>query len=780
MDGIAGRGNHAACHSRVCLYSCAAAAVLRPSVTIPPVPEPSVATAPSDWNPSTAESVQDANRRPWDFGVPVGGIGTGSFDILPDGRFANFTLPDGRRTPVKDVPGTFVALAAKAISGGGEARILRARIPGERNAIFGERRLIPSATYRGLYPFATVRFDTPAFPLRAALTGYSPFVPGNLFDSSLPAAVVEVEIENPNKFAVSVGVAFSWEDLNSVPDAASAPSTNPTNEMISHSDLDSGRLAGILLSRESQPAGAAGERGNTYYVATDTSGVFITRYLHWDPRGADIPWWRQFERTCRLQPRSKTPPNWQVARSHAGETAAALCVTANLSPGERRTIPFIVAWYKPVVRRDYQDFALTEKLGYGDTFGSTVEVAKYMLRHQGRLLQESREWHELIAQSNLPAWLKSALCNSASRIATGGIVLSGGRYEPFSTGSASTAGDGLRGGGGPLAALFPALHRTQLDLEALAFSGSDDIVSPAGQNAPRAAGDFGVFMAECLRHYRWAGDLPFLRRCYPCMAAALPRSLPSCSPESALSVLATMSVASQAVGDSDAATSFAAQFKVLRDCLSERVRQPASAPTPLCDRITTVSTSNLLAQDFRLRFAGLPSVPLSAAGLDGLAPDPARSIDSAIGLITSGAADKGFRIFEEALGKAPTWGVGRQQGALPSIAQASWCLLPALGGLSFDLPAEILYFDPHLPSALNGELHIPVFTPAFVGWLDYNKSNSAGALTIRKITDPAVSGRFIRRVARNVGEDGKPVGEKALPAPFELREGAVLPILLGI
>jgi uncharacterized protein (DUF608 family) len=140
----------------------------------------------------------DGTRRTWQSGVPFGGIGTGKFEILPDGSFANSTINNSWDNPVPQARGSFFAVFAKARSGGGMARILK--VPGQTGSAggFDNAKTVAGCTYRGLFPFAEWRFRDPDMPISVTLKGFSPLVPGNTRDSSLPVGFLVAEVENPN------------------------------------------------------------------------------------------------------------------------------------------------------------------------------------------------------------------------------------------------------------------------------------------------------------------------------------------------------------------------------------------------------------------------------------------------------------------------------------------------------------------------------------------------------------------------------------------------------
>src|SRR5947207_5753085 len=61
-------------------------------------------------------------------GVPLGGIGTGKVELLPDGTLGNLTLNNNWERPIAELPGSFFAVRATA----GEkttARVLALRSP---------------------------------------------------------------------------------------------------------------------------------------------------------------------------------------------------------------------------------------------------------------------------------------------------------------------------------------------------------------------------------------------------------------------------------------------------------------------------------------------------------------------------------------------------------------------------------------------------------------------------------------------------------------------------
>jgi hypothetical protein len=105
---------------------------------------------------------------------------------------------------------------------------------------------------------------------------------------------------------------------------------------------------------------------------------------------------------------------------------------------------------------------------------------------------------------------------------------------------------------------------------------------------------------------------------------------------------------------------------------------------------------------------------------------------------------------------------------------AAWTALPALAGISLDVPAGRLFLDPKVPATIaDHEITMPVFTPAFWAWLDYNADDSTGTLAITKVM-PGYETFEIAEVAQRPGTDGKPINAQALEPKLAMQEGLLI------
>ncbi len=70
-----------------------------------------------------------------------------------------------------------------------------------------------TAVFEGRFPFAKVTLSDPGVPLEATLEGWSPFIPGNDRESSLPVACLNITLKNVSKKAVKGTLGYNLKNL---------------------------------------------------------------------------------------------------------------------------------------------------------------------------------------------------------------------------------------------------------------------------------------------------------------------------------------------------------------------------------------------------------------------------------------------------------------------------------------------------------------------------------------------------------------------------------------
>ena len=143
-------------------------------------------------------------------GMPVGGIACGQLYLGGDGRLWYWDI--FKSTTTTDYEGRVWAgpkyaqpVPLRSTVAQGFALRMRA---GDRTVVRRlDREGFPEVTFRGEYPMGRVTYRDAALPVTVALEAFSPFIPLNVDDSSLPATVLEFTLRNTGATPVEVTLA---------------------------------------------------------------------------------------------------------------------------------------------------------------------------------------------------------------------------------------------------------------------------------------------------------------------------------------------------------------------------------------------------------------------------------------------------------------------------------------------------------------------------------------------------------------------------------------------
>lgn len=145
---------------------------------------------------------------------PLGGIGAGMFCMEGVGSINHLSVD--HRPDLYNEPFAFAAICVKGMQNG--AKVLEAPVPGWKifgpgvhNGTYGLPRF-QEGRFLARFPFADLELEDQDIPLQVKLTGWSPFIPGDEDNSSLPIGVFEYQFKNPSN--VDVDAVFSYNTQN--------------------------------------------------------------------------------------------------------------------------------------------------------------------------------------------------------------------------------------------------------------------------------------------------------------------------------------------------------------------------------------------------------------------------------------------------------------------------------------------------------------------------------------------------------------------------------------
>jgi non-lysosomal glucosylceramidase len=349
-------------------------------------------------------------------GVPIGGMGAGSIGRTHRGDFARWHLDVGEHR-FETVPANQFSVFVER-AGVRSAQVLSTIKP-DALPDWGWGLPVGAGTYHALFPTAWFDYDSDDVPVRILQRQFSPVIPHNYRESSLPVGIFETLVENRADEPATVGLMFTWQNLVGWGQGADRGG--------GHRNVTVRRdgLVGVVLAG---PDDAAAEPwyGSFAIAAAGADGVELTTLDRFSvDDGASV--WADFAADGRLDDRAGGAP------SGPGEAiAAALVATFELGPRESRTVPFALAWDLPVARfgagtrwrRRYTKF-------FGTTGRNGWPIAAEALTQRATWAAEIDAWQApILADPDRPDWYKTALFNELYFMVDGGTIWTDGPPEP--------------------------------------------------------------------------------------------------------------------------------------------------------------------------------------------------------------------------------------------------------------------------------------------------------------------------------------------------------------
>ncbi|MFB3902617.1 MAG: GH116 family glycosyl hydrolase [Acidobacteriota bacterium] len=259
---------------------------------------------------------------------PIGGIGAGMLCLEGTGAFSHFSL---RNHPdIFNEPCTFAAVSIRGRSD--SAKVLEGPVPGwklfgvpgaaqgSKGSSYGFPRF-EEAEFTARFPFCTVELKEKGFPLEVEITGWSPFIPGDADNSSLPVGGFEYRLKNISPEALEL--VFSY---------------NATNFMaVGRTGNSIGRLQnGFVLHQDPGPESPQ-DRGDFGAFLLDDEAIVDHCWFRGD-------WFDSLTMAWKHIQEHRAIPRDPVEGPSPG---ASLFLPVKLRPGEERTVRLLFAWYVP-------------------------------------------------------------------------------------------------------------------------------------------------------------------------------------------------------------------------------------------------------------------------------------------------------------------------------------------------------------------------------------------------------------------------------------------------
>jgi non-lysosomal glucosylceramidase len=355
-------------------------------------------------------------------GAPVGGFGSGTFSRTYRGDFARWHIKAGVHKYETVYANEFAMFQQAEGDAEGSARVLMTDHPkGGELSSWKWDYPVGAGEYSALYPKSWFDYQWDKFPAHVVLEQFSPLLPNNYQESSYPVAVYRWNAENPTKKAVTVSVLLSWTNMagwfrTSTRDFKGALNQGNYNDFASQSAGPAGTMKGVVLARH-RAEGAENEWDGQFVIAAlESPGVEVSYQTTFLADGDGKGVWAPFSKDGRL---ANSAESWVSASEKLG---AAIAVRFTLQPGEKKTIPMVIAWDFPIVEfglgakwyRRYTDF-------YGTDGNNAWKIARDGLLNAGRWSDAIDAWQApYINDEKKPLWYRGMLFNELYALTDGG------------------------------------------------------------------------------------------------------------------------------------------------------------------------------------------------------------------------------------------------------------------------------------------------------------------------------------------------------------------------
>lgn len=420
-------------------------------------------------------------------GMPVGGICSGHLYLGGDGRLWHW-----------DVFNQFIYTPDKDGCHYSNQMTVQSPIEQRFTLGIGDRTTVLDQTgveeisFRGEYPIATVDYLDKELPLQVKLEAFSPFIPLNTDDSSLPVTVMQFTLHNPSGNVVTATLSGELEN------GVCLHNRNENGLLIS-TRIAHSLYTELLYSAEATPESSPYDRKRLKSLS-DFGTMSLALLGH---------------------PAEESSKN---SRALFGEKLlGTLGRELTIPPGGTEQVVFLIAWHFPnlSIRDSFENCGRY----YASRFSSAAEVVDYVATHFPRLQGQTRLWRDTWYDSSLPWWFLDRTFLNTSVLATSTCYrLANGRFYGWEgVGNCKGTCGHVYHYGHAIARLFPELERdlrervdfglAQMPDGAIRFRGEFN-------NAPAIDSQAG-YVLRSLREHQMSSDNHFLQRNWPKIKLAM-------------------------------------------------------------------------------------------------------------------------------------------------------------------------------------------------------------------------------------------------------------------
>ena len=468
---------------------------------------------------------------------PLGGIGTGSIGLAGNGSLIDWEIYN--KPNKKSINGySHFALKVKnkgetlvKVLQGDTIENLIGEISGKYYSGFGYGPRVgtmagfphfKNVKFNGTFPIANVSFSEENFPVKARLTAFNPFIPHDDYNSSLPCAFFEWELQNILDTEIECALAFSV--------------ANPS-ESSENIEVEENGFKGLNLVSADKTVDKLGY--SELSIMTDGEDSIVQESWYRGSWQDPITmFWKDFSEKERMPARSYRTEKNKEENSVIGNgnnEHGSVVSYVKIPKNSKKKLRFVLSWYVPnqynywSPLKDENGQDVTWKNYYATQFNSSKEVAFYALKNFTKFYKKTKAFTDVLFRSTLPSSVIDAISSNLSvlksptvmRLEDGSLWGFEGCHEQ--AGSCDGSCQHVWNYTYALCFLFPKLERSMRENNikyAMLPSGETKfrIMLPVGRGywgrRPCVDGQMGEII-KCYREWKISGDDAWIKEYAP-------------------------------------------------------------------------------------------------------------------------------------------------------------------------------------------------------------------------------------------------------------------------
>ncbi|MFP4381199.1 MAG: GH116 family glycosyl hydrolase [Candidatus Sumerlaeia bacterium] len=478
-------------------------------------------------------------------GVPLGGIGTGGIELRQDGVFYswnifnNLPIGTGPFLPFPEDTMLFFLMRYEVEGELPKMKLFQIDQGYDVAAVVSHYRTMPwltgvdKAEFEGSFPLVKLKFSDQEMPFDVYLEAFSPFIPHDIKNSSLPAVMFRFNIKSKSSKPVDVMLMGCMRNASGY----------DVEDRFYDSDILSGRGYKAI---EMKPGNV--DKKHTSYgqqVLASLSGD-STWYNGWEHRH---PYYEYVVRNKKLpnidvtQDRNKKDPKTGKKVVFGPRCFGTIAKSQKMKKNDVLDHTFVLAWNFPNLYAGAtfkQGGGQSDRLEghyYSNFFKNAGEVVDYVVKNQKKLEGETRKFHENFYDSTAETWLLDQINSHLSTFVcsawftkSGDFGVQEGLTPDRNWGPLATIDVGFYGNI-PAISLFPELQKNSMRVHKRLQQKNGVIAHGVGRNFEQTDAKEEVvkgrldlpsqYACMVLRDFFWTSDREYLKEMWPSIKAAL-------------------------------------------------------------------------------------------------------------------------------------------------------------------------------------------------------------------------------------------------------------------